>query len=215
MEVTTPAPATGGRGFGSGISGYDERLAARLAELAKDEQRAELAMLRRGLSSAGYLAAAPVVAPLVPGDATRWDEDSYYLVGALFGLHQGSAAPGANGRRQNLGDAFRQLQDAGAGAGGERRFLALLNADADELPTRLRHAISLLKAHEVLVDWAQLAADVRRWQHADRRVQRAWARRFWGADTSAPGAASGDTDAAPASAETDAPAGSLGDPAVG
>ena len=57
--------------------------------------------------------------------------------------------------------------------------MALLNAHPDELGRHLRHAVSLLKAHEVPIDWAQLLRDVQEWTYEGRPVQLDWARAFW------------------------------------
>jgi CRISPR system Cascade subunit CasB len=70
--------------------------------------------------------------------------------------------------------------DPAGSASVERRFTALLDCHADELPGHLRHAVSLLKSKGVPVDWRVLLADVQWWGHGDRFVQREWAREFWG-----------------------------------
>jgi CRISPR system Cascade subunit CasB len=56
----------------------------------------------------------------------------------------------------------------------------LLNSHVDELSRHLRHAVGLLKSREVPVDWVQLLHDIPRWDYPSRRVQRDWARAFWG-----------------------------------
>ena len=74
---------------------------------------------------------------------------------------------------------MRRLKDQSAGDGVERRFVALLNSDEEDLPGRLRHAVGLLKSKDIPVDWRQLLSDLLRWEYADRQVHRRWSRDFW------------------------------------
>lgn len=60
-----------------------------------------------------------------------------------------------------------------------KHFVALLDSDREDLPRRLRQVVSLLKATDLGLDWELLLADLRRWEHPLRRVQRRWARDFW------------------------------------
>ena len=60
-----------------------------------------------------------------------------------------------------------------------RRFNVLLAADWDTLPDYLRHAISLLKANNIPVNWSQLLTDVWYWDQAEGKVQLQWSRAFW------------------------------------
>ena len=116
-------------------------------------------------------------------------EANYCLAASLFSLHPDS------GGRGGLGAALRQLKERGGGDGPERRFVALLNSDEEDLPGRLRHAISLLKSKAIPVDWRQLLLDLLRWGRTDRPVQRQWSREFW----------AGQDSVEPRSSEIDAP----------
>ncbi len=58
--------------------------------------------------------------------------------------------------------------------------MALLAADAEDLGEHLRHAISLMRAHQAAIDWEQLLSDLGRWDDDDRRIQARWARSYWG-----------------------------------
>jgi len=124
--------------------------------------------------------------PLLPERISRWDEQCYYLIAALYGLHPKPAPSG------NLGDHFAQALAQAGEAGGEaveRRFVALLDAHPDDLDFYLRQAISYLKAkEEISVNYQQLLYDVMAWNHAERRVQvqRRWARGFWRRQAAAP-----------------------------
>ena len=155
-----------------------------LERLADD--RGALAALRRGLGRppGEDVAAYRYVVPWLHADAPRRMEAAYYTVAALFALHP---EPGGSG---NLGDNYavardKRLRDGGDDKAIERRFAALLNSHADDLPGVLRHAISYLASQEIPVDWHQLLWDTMAWGYPGRDVQREWARSYWG-QTSAP-----------------------------
>jgi CRISPR system Cascade subunit CasB len=72
--------------------------------------------------------------------------------------------------------------------GVERRFVALLAADRDDVDAHLRAAVGLLRQHDVPVNWLQLLRDLGAWERPDRDVQRRWARSFWGSTSPDPSA---------------------------
>ncbi|NLX43893.1 MAG: type I-E CRISPR-associated protein Cse2/CasB [Chloroflexi bacterium] len=161
----------------------------RLEDLANREDRGALAALRRGLGQpAGTVSAMyPWVVPWLPENCPPWTEATYYTVASLFALHPSS------GRDANLGVSLRRAGgsdssaggDAGEGSGGamasvERRLVALLAANSEDLPGLLRQAISLLRSKEIPVNWHQLFLDLQQWGAPSRRVQRTWAAGFWG-----------------------------------
>jgi CRISPR system Cascade subunit CasB len=145
------------------------------------EDRAALANLRRGLGQPRSIAPAmqPYLISLIPEDATRWQEQSHYLIAALYALHPKNTTEG------NLGQHFnRAVAQAGEGGGEaiERRFVALLDAHPEDLAFHLRQAVSFLKSkEEIAINWQRLFYDVLAWNHDERRadVQRQWARGFW------------------------------------
>lgn len=146
-----------------------------LERLKKNENRAALAALRRGLGQpAGSVASTyPYVVPWLPRD-NPWAEDTYYLIASLYALHPASAAGG------NMGDHMARTRSKDDIA-VERRFTALLAAHPDDLPFYLRQAISWLRSKDVAVNWHQLMRDLSGWGHSERYVQRRWANAFWGA----------------------------------
>jgi CRISPR system Cascade subunit CasB len=145
------------------------------------DNRAVLANLRRGLGEPRSMAPAmhPYLLPLIPAGATRWQEQSHYLIAALYALHPKNATEG------NLGHHFnRAVAQAGEGGGEaiERRFVALLDAHPEDLAFHLRQAVSFLKSkEEIPINWQRLFYDVLAWNHDLRRgeVQRQWATGFW------------------------------------
>ncbi len=159
-------------------------------ENARGEDRAALAALRRGLGreAGANWESYPIVMRYVRRDAKRTEENAFFTVAALFGLY-----PSASWRRSeddkrptNLGASLAILKNKNPDSDSiERRFVALLNADAEDLPTHLRHAVSLIKASDtpILIDWIKLLGHLRSWNSPDRWVQRDWSRAFWSAET--------------------------------
>ena len=178
----------------------EERFIVYLEQLRDRDDRAALAACRRGLGNAPgtALCMAPFVEPWVRG-LRKWERCCYYLVAALFASHPGrrlihDGAPQRKNSRRNLGHVFAGVVDAYTSEGVqsesarkrlERRFTALLNAHSEDLPRRLRHAISLAKSQHVPVDYLTLLRDLRFWESESHWVQQRWAAAFWAGNTSA------------------------------
>jgi CRISPR system Cascade subunit CasB len=177
MTLTTNAPPEPDRAT---------RFTEFLAGLADREDRAALAALRRGLGRRPGEVADPCryVDPWLTPNDHAWIEAAFYTVASLFATHPlvwRRAGEDAERGATNLGASLDRMAPGADSArpGVERRFTALLNSDSEDLATHLRHAIGLLSAKDVPVDWAQLLRDLLAWNHPARRVQRAWARAFW------------------------------------
>jgi CRISPR type I-E-associated protein CasB/Cse2 len=162
-------------------------LIAALERLRDSNDRARLSSLRRGLGQppGAVLEASRVVEHLLDEDDPPWTEDTLYIIGSLFAFHP---LPYTGDRWHNMGDHFRALYPEGEDPppNVERRFLASLSSEPDDLPDMLRQAISLLKSKSVPVNWLQLFEDVRQWldrrsEGADKRqeIRLRWSRRFW------------------------------------
>lgn len=172
--------------------------ATNLARLVDTEDRAALAALRRGLGKApGDVAAMhPLVVPYLPDEANPRDDEAWYLVGSLFGLHPEPWR--GDGRGPSFGATLRLLRDQKGDAGGpgiDRRMVAILNAHREDVGAHLRQAIGLLRGGGIAIDWAHLLRDLLRWDHPDRPAQRQWARDYYRGASGAPGT-SGTPDAA-------------------
>lgn len=159
-----------------------DRFIERLEDLREQEDRAALATLRRALSGSTEhtIGAFRYIGHWLPQHTV--DQDNYILIAALFASHP---QPGGTG---NMGDHMTRLRlsDENKAQSTERRFMTLLKAHPGDLAYHLRQAVSLLKSHEVPVDWRQLLYDVQYWGHEDRFVQRRWATAFWGRTPKSP-----------------------------
>ena len=100
-----------------------------------------------------------------------------YLVAGLWAqvVRQG------RGKCMSFPEAMRRVRDSEKSSSIEKRFAALLDADADdELRWRLRSALTLVASKGITLDWPCLLEDLLRWHYRGRRVQARWARTFWG-----------------------------------
>lgn len=164
-------------------------LIAYLHRLAKDQDRAALAHLRRGLGKrpGDAMEMYPYVGRFADEEKGRAHERTVFLTASLFAYH-----PVDSKNIENFGASVYMLEKAlepkdkkkderqSKESSTERRFVALLDADAEDLHYYLRQMIGLLKANDIPVNWEQLFKDIRNWSHDDRFVQRKWARSFWG-----------------------------------
>ena len=82
----------------------------------------------------------------------------------------------------------------GAGREGvDRRMAVLLDAPADDLGFRLRQVVALAAAADMGINWRSLLSDLLWWDHPARRVQRRWARSYFGGGPRAPQSRLADT----------------------
>lgn len=140
------------------------------------QDRAALAVLRRGLTghAGARVAMARHVEPYLGAEPQSWTRQSGYQVAALYAQHP-EHRPGLT-----FAEALRILhrkQDESEAL--PKRFMAILEADAEDLPIHLRHTMSLLAAAGQGLDFAQLRKDLSWWGHPNRRVQERWAQDFW------------------------------------
>lgn len=130
------------------------------------------ATLRRSLAfdPGTYPPAIPYVEPLVREEG--WARHCHYLVAGLYALKDGVQQDGRTLARA-LSERGRHSPES-----SERRFLALLDADRDQIAFRLRQAVALVEGG---LDFAQLLDDLVGWLNPSRPVQVRWAREFYSA----------------------------------
>ena len=153
-----------------------------LFDLSDRDDRGALSELRRSLVSGNDVLATRHVLPWLGGQVGARRESVALLVAGLFALHDVKTLEPERESGRNFGHSMGRVWHAqDKRLSTEQRFVALLNARAEDLPYYMRQAVSLVASYETPVDWAQLYRDLCNWSHSDRFVQRKWARAFWGA----------------------------------
>jgi len=102
-------------------------------------------------------------------------EDWYFLVATLYPLEKEDKGP----IPANFGLSLRHIRTGKNEAGLDRRVERLLDADEQQLPFHLRQAVHFLASNRGRVDWGNLLADLLRWTHPERYVQKNWARTYF------------------------------------
>lgn len=161
--------------------------------LKKDgPDRATLAHLRRSLSESHDRTLAKLGGLFVR--VPEHDVPHAILLAGLYALTKGDCPQTDD---VNFGRAFAKVAVAKDDSGStEKRFIDLLDTDATELPHKLRYAMSLVANAYIGLDWCQLGRDLCAWSHADRYVQKHWARAYWATLTPADDDANDDETAA-------------------
>ncbi len=134
------------------------------------------AVLRRSLSfdPGAYIPAYPYVEPFVKGENDPFRRKMYYLAAGLWASHW---KEGRAGQPMPIGRACAAYQLSGGSTSTEQRFISVLDADADQLPHRLRQMISLLK--EQTIDFDDLLQKLLFWNDEQKRSQNALAREYY------------------------------------
>lgn len=134
------------------------------------------AVLRRSLAfdPGLYVPAYPYVEPFIKNEGNSWRREMFYLVAGLWAAHW---RDGQKGQPESLGKACAVYQVTSGSTSTESRFIALLDADADQLPHRLRQMIALLK--EQTIDFDDLLTRLLYWNDDQKRTQTGWARDFY------------------------------------
>ena len=145
------------------------------------------AVLRRSLAfdPGSFPPSFPYVEPFIRDSDSHWRREVLYLVAGLWASHW---REGRSGEPMPIGEACRSHQAASESTSTELRFIALLSADRQQLPYRLRQMLALLKEYNI--DFESLQTGLMYWEDDLRRTQNAWARDFYrnsGDDTASQG----------------------------
>jgi CRISPR system Cascade subunit CasB len=145
-----------------------------LEDLRDRGDRAAMASLRRGLSlespDLNFSAAKYVVANLPEGVSPQEVKDAY-VIASLFALHPQAGGSG------NLGGTIRRISEPSESI--EKRFLAMVDSEAEDLPEHSRQIVGILKSKDIPVDWLRFSRDLSYWDHPDKFVQREWVSAFY------------------------------------
>ncbi len=101
-----------------------------------------------------------------------------YAVAGLFAMHPVQGA-------QSFAASFGELMSRRGSDSIEKRFIALLGADPENIVVYLRQAASLLAADNIGCDYVRLLDDLSQWMNANTdpagldRLRQRWARDFY------------------------------------
>lgn len=134
------------------------------------------AVLRRSVAfdPGRFVPAYPYVEPFIKDEDKSWRREMYYLVAGLWAAHW---REGRSSVPMKIGKASATHQKTSGSTSTEWRFIALLDADSDQLPHRLRQMVTLLKEHAI--DFDDLLKGLLHWRDDQKRTQNGWARDFY------------------------------------
>ncbi|MHB0999621.1 MAG: type I-E CRISPR-associated protein Cse2/CasB [Armatimonadota bacterium] len=115
------------------------------------------------------------------------EENLYLLIASLMAMDKNALSDNPRSFSGNFGKTMLQVKKDSSGDGIDRRFGILLDAQFDntgsgELAFRLRQMVRMVLSKGVGIDWSQLLYDLRRWDSADKWVQKKWARAYYTPD---------------------------------
>ena len=135
------------------------------------------AVLRRSLAfdPGAFPVAFPYVEPFVKNEGDSWRREMHYLVAGLWALHWREGLPGVPMFLGKASAAHRNSQKGSEST--ERRFIAVLDSDQDQLHHRMRQMIALLKDYSL--DFENVLQGLICWNDDRKRTQNQWARDFY------------------------------------
>ncbi|MGE5595256.1 MAG: type I-E CRISPR-associated protein Cse2/CasB [Hyphomicrobiales bacterium] len=210
--MTSPAPTQSAsdlkrQALERGALGLLAHLQSCVPDAGRKGDPGSLAALRRALGKrpAEAIEACRVVerhVPELPGvRLTEPEHEAFYIIGGLFALHPRDFRSQERYDQRSLGASLRSIRwrdeaHQEEDDGVERRFIAVLEAAHEALPTHLRALITFFSSRsDQPIDYLQLFKDLLDWDHPDRGVQRRWAAGFWRQPAKS-GTESDDADAA-------------------
>lgn len=151
-----------------------------LEKLQSDGDRGAMATLRKGLGKP-------------PGEVTQMykyvyvgigqngkiqEENGYFLVASLFALWYRGRQGLSQDFDGNFGKTCKYVFKETATDSTVKHFESLIDSHIDDLPNRLRHAVSLASSKNVGVNWSQLLIDLEQWGEDSKSVQKEWMKAF-------------------------------------
>lgn len=119
------------------------------------------------------------------GPVTEWEQNHVWIPVACLSVYYPQTIREAEQQhKRNFGHSCRGLASATNSEGADRRFRALLDLALSDIQSPLTALVRQMKARGIAINYAQLLADLRRWEHPDQYIQDQWARAFWGAERS-------------------------------
>jgi len=121
----------------------------------------------------------PFVLPFL-GGVSEWEQKHVWIPVACLSVYYPQAIR-EDDKHRNFGKSCEGLAKATTSEGADRRFRALLDLALEDISSPLTALVRQMKSRGIAIDYDQLLADLRQWDHADQYIQDRWARSFWGA----------------------------------
>jgi len=148
-------------------------------------QTGELAMLRRGCGKRDPVEGrCPWLLGIIWGATS---EATAFLVASLLAQYKTADIKASRHRIEgNFGITWKHAIAGTDSESIKRRFHILLDAEYNsltgdgDLPYRLRQIVRYAASKGVGIDWPALLTDLKFWNYPEKRVQKRWARSFFG-----------------------------------
>ena len=147
----------------------------------KELSRGELAILRRnaGNTLENSRGAMGIFYPLLPSQFLGNNlEETFFLMATLYSINPIDCKEG------NFGHTLRALKNSYSENTLDNRFTALLDEsikqDMTAVSHRLRQLTLMARSKNCGMNWQQLLVDLYWWDSTSRRVQKEWARAYFG-----------------------------------
>lgn len=117
----------------------------------------------------------PFVLPYF-GNTSEWEQKQIWIPVACLSVYYPSTQ-----KIGNFGHSCRGLAMATNSEGADRRFRALLDLALADIHSPLTALVRQMASKKIPINYPQLLADLRQWEHPNQYIQDSWARAFWGA----------------------------------
>lgn len=120
--------------------------------------------------------------------SSEWEEKHIWIpIACLFVFYPQKIEEVKDPKRYNFARSCRDLDveinKTGESKGTERRFRALLDTSLADIRSPLANLVRQMKSKGIGVNYPQLLADLRQWDHPNQYIQDRWARTFWRAES--------------------------------
>lgn len=155
---------------------YERRFLQSVSDRIKNDNGAKADFKRALSGEAEHIRKVyPVVLPYL-GNTSEWEQKQIWIPVACLSVYYPSTQ-----KIGNFGHSCRGLATATHSEGADRRFRALLDLALTDIQSPLTALVRQMKSKKIAINYPQLLADLRQWEHPNQYIQDQWARAFWGA----------------------------------
>jgi len=155
---------------------YESRFLQSVSDRVKNDNGAKAAFKRALSGEPEHIRKVySFVLPYV-GNTSEWEQEQIWIPVACLSVYYPSTQ-----KIGNFGHSCRGLATATNSEGADRRFRALLDLALTDIQSPLIALIRQMASKKIAINYPQLLADLRQWEHPNQYIQDRWARAFWGA----------------------------------